>query len=146
MNDFLARVAALPEDKRHLLNLLLRRETVERPDLAQPYVAPRNECEQKLAEIWGRVLGLLRVGIYDHFIELGGDSILAIQIMAMARDAGMIITSKQMYATPTIASLAEALTTSGQSAESALEQTAPADTEGTFEQANQEILSENGAK
>ena len=109
MNDFLARVSALSEDKRHLLNLLLRREPVERPELAEAYVAPRNECEVKLAEIWCRVLGLQRVGIHDHFIELGGDSILAIQIMAMAREAGMTITSKQMYATPTIASLAESL-------------------------------------
>lgn len=113
MSDFLARVAALSEDKRHLLNLLLRREPVERPELAEPYVAPRNECEEKLADIWRRVLGLQQVGIHDHFIELGGDSILAIQIMAMARDSGLTITAKQMYATPTIASLAEALAGSG---------------------------------
>jgi|SoiMethySBSTD1v2_1073268.scaffolds.fasta_scaffold288520_2 aryl carrier-like protein len=109
MNEFLARVASLPEDKRRLLNLLLRRESVERPELAEPYVAPRNERERTLAEIWGRALGLQQVGVHDHFIELGGDSMLAIQIMAMAGEAGMKITSKQMYATPTIACLAESL-------------------------------------
>lgn len=109
MSDFLTRVAALPEDKRRLLNLLLRREPVERPELTQAYVEPRSELERSLAQIWCRVLGLQRVGVHDHFLELGGDSILAIQVMAMAREAGLEITSRQMYATPTIASLAEAL-------------------------------------
>ncbi len=109
MSDFLARVAALPEDKRNLLNLLLRRQPVERPELAQAYVEPRSELEQRLAQMWCQVLGLQRVGVHDHFIELGGDSILAIQVMALAREAGLEITSRQMYATPTIAALAESL-------------------------------------
>jgi aryl carrier-like protein len=109
MNDFLARVAALSEEQRHLLNLLLRREPLERPDLSEPYVAPRNQREEVLAEIWCKVLGLQRIGVHDHFIELGGDSILAIQIMAMAREFGLTINSRQLYATPTIAGLSEAL-------------------------------------
>lgn len=108
-NEFLARVKSLPEDKRRLLNLLLRKEAAERPELAQAYVAPRNELEKKLAEIWSRVLGLQRVGVQDHFIELGGDSILAIQLIAMAREQGMTITTKQLYSSPTVESLAGAL-------------------------------------
>jgi aryl carrier-like protein len=109
MSDFLARIAALPEEKRHLLNVLLRREPVERPDLAEPYVPPRTDVERTLADIWCRVLGLERVGVHDHFVELGGDSILAIQILALAREARIAITSRQMFATPTIAALAEAI-------------------------------------
>ncbi|HYM78074.1 MAG TPA: phosphopantetheine-binding protein [Candidatus Dormibacteraeota bacterium] len=110
-NEFLARVKSLPEDKRRLLNLLLRKEAAERPELAQPYVEPRNDLEKKLAGIWSRVLGLQRVGVQDHFIELGGDSILAIQMIAMAREAGMTITTKQLYRSPTVESLAAALST-----------------------------------
>jgi aryl carrier-like protein len=105
MNEFLERVASLPEDKRRLLNLLLRQEQSERPGLSEPYVAPRNEKEQLMCEIWGRVLGVDRVGVNDNFMELGGDSILAIQVMAIARESGLIITSGQFYATPTVASL-----------------------------------------
>ena len=112
-DDFFARVAALPEEKRHLLNVLLRREPVERPELAEPYVPPRNDVERTLAEIWGRVLGLDRVGVHDHFIELGGDSILAIQVLAAARDAGLAITSRQLFATPTVASLAAVIEARG---------------------------------
>jgi aryl carrier-like protein len=109
MNDFLSRVSSLPEDKRRLLNLLLRREPLARPDLPQPFVAPRTALEEQLADIWARALGLQQVGVHDHFIELGGDSIVAIQAIAMARESGLSLTSTQMYATPTIASLAEAI-------------------------------------
>jgi aryl carrier-like protein len=109
MNDFLARVASLSDDKRRLLNLLLRREPVERPDLPQRYEPPRTDLERTLVDIWSRVLGIDGVGVDDHFIELGGDSILAIQVLAMARDAGIEITATQLFATPTIAGLAAAL-------------------------------------
>ena len=46
------------------------RETVafhERPALAQPYVAPRDEMERVIAQIWREVLGLQRVGVHDNF-------------------------------------------------------------------------------
>ncbi|MEM6404115.1 MAG: SDR family NAD(P)-dependent oxidoreductase, partial [Cyanobacteria bacterium P01_D01_bin.116] len=45
-----------------------------RPELTNEYIAPRNEIEQKLANIWQDVLGIEKIGIYDNFFELGGDS------------------------------------------------------------------------
>src|SRR5204863_284839 len=46
------------------------------------YEEPRDEVERALAEVWGEVLGVERVGIEDDFFELGGDSIVSIQVEA----------------------------------------------------------------
>ncbi|WP_429384598.1 amino acid adenylation domain-containing protein [Mucilaginibacter sp. UYCu711] len=47
---------------------------------SQIYVAPRNDLEQKLADIWQKLLGVERVGINDNFFELGGHSLLAMRL------------------------------------------------------------------
>ncbi|SFJ64597.1 non-ribosomal peptide synthetase [Thermoflavimicrobium dichotomicum] len=73
------------------------------------YVAPRNEVEQKLAEIWQQVLRIQRVGIHDNFFALGGDSILSIQIVAKANQQGLCLTPKQLFERQTIAELAQAV-------------------------------------
>jgi acyl carrier protein len=44
------------------------------------YVAPRNEIEEEVADIWCAVFNLTKIGVHDHFIELGGESLMAIQI------------------------------------------------------------------
>jgi acyl-coenzyme A synthetase/AMP-(fatty) acid ligase/acyl carrier protein len=46
------------------------------------YVAPRNETEQKLAEIWASILKLEKVGVFDNFFELGGHSLLALRLVS----------------------------------------------------------------
>src|SRR5207247_11396817 len=51
-----------------------------RPDLEQGYLAPRTSAEESLASIWGEGLKLERVGADDNYFEIGGDSILAIQV------------------------------------------------------------------
>ncbi|WP_308189135.1 non-ribosomal peptide synthetase/type I polyketide synthase [Nostoc mirabile] len=51
-----------------------------RPALTNAYVAPRNELEQTIAQIWQDFLGIELIGIYDNFFELGGDSLLGIQL------------------------------------------------------------------
>jgi amino acid adenylation domain-containing protein/non-ribosomal peptide synthase protein (TIGR01720 family) len=85
------------------------RKALPAPDwsaAAEAYAAPRTEAEAKLAEIWAGVLGLERVGIRDHFFELGGDSILSIQVVARAARAGLKVTPQQLFQHPTIADLA----------------------------------------
>jgi non-ribosomal peptide synthase protein (TIGR01720 family) len=72
-----------------------------------PYVAPRTPAEALLARIWAQVLGRRQVGIYDNFFsDLGGDSIISIQIIARANQAGLRLTPKQMFEHQTIAALA----------------------------------------
>jgi amino acid adenylation domain-containing protein/non-ribosomal peptide synthase protein (TIGR01720 family) len=70
------------------------------------YVAPRNDIERKLAEIWGAVLRRDRVGVEDNFFELGGDSILSIQVIARSRQAGLQLTTRELFKHPTVAALA----------------------------------------
>ncbi|HEX7184126.1 MAG TPA: amino acid adenylation domain-containing protein [Thermoanaerobaculia bacterium] len=77
----------------------------ERPRLDRVYAEPRTETEKALTEIWRRLLRVDRVGIHDNFFELGGDSILCIQVVAQARKAGLHLTPKQVFQTPTIAAL-----------------------------------------
>jgi len=62
--------------------------------------------EETLATIWAQVLRLDRVGRQDDFFELGGDSILSIQVVAQAARAGLALTPKLLFQYPTIAQLA----------------------------------------
>ncbi len=70
------------------------------------YVAPRNPDEAALVDVWETVLGVDRVGVLDPFIELGGDSILNIQVVAKARSRGLVFTPQQLFQHQTIAELA----------------------------------------
>ncbi|MDZ7949852.1 polyketide synthase [Nostoc sp. DedQUE09] len=56
-----------------------------RPNLSNPYIAPINELEKQVTQIWQEVLGIAEVGIYDNFYELGGDSIIATQLVSRLR-------------------------------------------------------------
>src|SRR5689334_13556546 len=79
-----------------------------RPKLEKVYVAPRNEREEKLAGIWSHVLGVEKVGVHDNFFELGGDSIRSIQVVARARQQGLLISTRQLFQHQTIETLASA--------------------------------------
>ncbi|KST68652.1 non-ribosomal peptide synthetase [Mastigocoleus testarum BC008] len=70
------------------------------------FVAPRNYTEEILADIWKNVLNLKQVGIHNNFFELGGDSIVSIQIIARAHQAGLKLTPKQLFQYQTVAELA----------------------------------------
>jgi amino acid adenylation domain-containing protein/non-ribosomal peptide synthase protein (TIGR01720 family) len=77
-----------------------------RPELETTYTAPRTAVEEILAQIWSQVLGVDRVGIYDNFFDLGGDSILSIQAIAKAKQTGIQLTTSQIFDRQTIAELA----------------------------------------
>ncbi|HYU00407.1 MAG TPA: amino acid adenylation domain-containing protein [Gemmatimonadales bacterium] len=85
-----------------------------RPSLHQEYVAPRNEIERRLAELWRQTLRIDRVGVRDSFFELGGDSVLAAQIVTSAHKAfGVRIDLREAFQAFTIEQLAQRLEAAG---------------------------------
>jgi amino acid adenylation domain-containing protein/non-ribosomal peptide synthase protein (TIGR01720 family) len=79
------------------------------PDHSRPdsiFTAPRTPVEEVLVNIWASVLGVDRVGVHDNFFDLGGDSILSIQIIARANQAGLGLLPRQLFQHQTVAELA----------------------------------------
>ncbi len=78
----------------------------QRPELAVEYVAPTSHEEEKLAEIWGEVLRVDKVGIHDNFFELGGDSLKVAQVATRVRDAFNVdMFLRSVFDQPTVAGL-----------------------------------------
>jgi amino acid adenylation domain-containing protein/non-ribosomal peptide synthase protein (TIGR01720 family) len=67
---------------------------------------PSTDREQLLADIYAEVLGLPEVGVDANFFELGGDSIVSIQLVSRARKAGLVITPRDVFEHGTVAGLA----------------------------------------
>lgn len=81
-----------------------------RPPLQVPFVAPRNAAEEALARLWTEILGIDGVGVHDPFLDLGGDSLRAMQLMSRivkVFDVGLSV--RTMLESPTIADMAAAL-------------------------------------
>jgi aryl carrier-like protein len=72
----------------------------------QDYVAPSNELEMTLAQIWCEVLNVEQVGLNDNFFELGGDSILSIQVVSRARQQGIHFSPRDLFQHQTVQTLA----------------------------------------
>ncbi|MFD0690734.1 non-ribosomal peptide synthetase [Actinomadura fibrosa] len=81
------------------------------PAVSAGFRAPVTEAERILCRLYGETLALERVGVDDDFFEAGGDSIIAIQLVARARDRGLEITPREVFERRTVAALAEAART-----------------------------------
>ncbi|MEE4591909.1 amino acid adenylation domain-containing protein [Streptomyces sp. DSM 41524] len=73
-----------------------------------PADEPRTPHEELLRGLFAEVLGLERVGIHDSFFDTGGDSIMSIQLVRRARDAGVKLTPRDVFEHKTVAALAKA--------------------------------------
>ncbi|HVT17772.1 MAG TPA: non-ribosomal peptide synthase/polyketide synthase [Thermoanaerobaculia bacterium] len=80
-----------------------------RPQLGSAYRPPETPEEEVLATIWGDILGVDRVGADDAFFALGGDSILSLQVVSQARQAGLDVSLQLLFTHPTVRELAAAL-------------------------------------
>ncbi|MBD2195449.1 MULTISPECIES: non-ribosomal peptide synthetase [Calothrix] len=70
------------------------------------YIAARNADEETLCAIVASTLGIEKVGIDDNFFDIGGDSILALQVIAKAKKAGFAISARELYESATVRQLA----------------------------------------
>ena len=80
-------------------------------DGAKGFKAPRNPIETILGEIWCQVFGLEQVGIDENFFDLGGHSLLSIEIIDRVNKAGLWLTPEQFIQNPTIEALARVVGT-----------------------------------
>ncbi|QES45326.1 non-ribosomal peptide synthetase [Streptomyces venezuelae] len=85
------------------------RAALPAPDFAERVTgrAPRTAAERALCDLFAEVLGLERVGVGDSFFELGGDSIMSMQLASRARGAGLVLTSRQVFEEKTPERLAQ---------------------------------------
>ncbi|MFF9352750.1 amino acid adenylation domain-containing protein [Streptomyces sp. NPDC014734] len=67
---------------------------------------PRTPREETLCRVFAEVLGLPRVGVASSFFELGGDSILSIQLISRARAHGLALTARDVFRHQTVEALA----------------------------------------
>jgi hypothetical protein len=78
--------------------------------LDTPYTAPQTPVQELLSQVWREILGLDEIGIYDDFLELGGNSLLATQVLArVISDFQVEVPLRDFLAAPTLAALAAAL-------------------------------------
>jgi len=81
-----------------------------RPELAAAYLAPQSEVERSIAKVWQTVLRLEKVGIHDNFFDLGGHSLLMVQVHSKLRAMfDQEISVVELFEYPTIHSLAKHL-------------------------------------
>jgi acyl-coenzyme A synthetase/AMP-(fatty) acid ligase/acyl carrier protein len=103
----------------------LDRKALPVPDEAQlrsqtPFASPRSPLEELLADVWAEVLGVERVGIHDDFFEMGGQSILATQLISKIQQILPVeLPLRTIFEAPTVAELATAIEQSQQSLDDA---------------------------
>jgi thioesterase domain-containing protein len=97
------------------VHLKIDRQALPEPETSRPvleneYVAPRDELERELAQIWEMVLGIEPVGVLDNFFDLGGHSLLAVRLFArIAERWGRELPLLTLLQAPTVEKLAELL-------------------------------------
>ena len=97
----------------------LDRRALPSPNGHQPasqteFVAPRNEIERTVAQIWTEVLGVEQVGIHDNFFDLGGHSLRLLQVHLRLREAlHRELPLFELFQYPTVSALASHLQTGG---------------------------------
>lgn len=78
-----------------------------RPLLSNPYIEPATETERQIAEVWADLLGVDQVGVHDNFFEMGGSSLLGLQIVHRLRsEYQLAVPLTVVYEGPTVRTLA----------------------------------------
>ncbi|MFS4467936.1 condensation domain-containing protein [Maribacter sp. 2210JD10-5] len=106
-NDFISveKFPYLPNGKIDRKKLLSVKEAIKGVDNILSNNKPTNETEELLVRVWEQVLEFSPVGINDNFFEIGGDSILSIQIISKARKLGLELSPNMLFEHQKIAEL-----------------------------------------
>ncbi|MEI4789435.1 beta-ketoacyl synthase N-terminal-like domain-containing protein [Bacillus sp. FJAT-53060] len=95
----------------------------ERPELSNPYVAPRNETEKAICQVWQDFMGMEQVGIHDNFFDLGASSLDIVQVTNRLNQAlqtnEAVVT---LFTYPSVAELAKYIQPSDESKEESMEE------------------------
>ena len=111
-------------DKRKLPVPELRSQTLQ-----LQHVAPRNQLETELAVLWGEKLGVAKLGVHDNFFDVGGHSLIAIELLAKVDERYHVaLPLNSLYQAPTVAGFAKLI--QGTNMPSGLENLAPVQPEG----------------
>ena len=71
------------------------------------YVAPRNELEAQLAQLWESVLAVVPIGMDDDFFDLGGESLHAFALISrVQRDLGVTLSPRDLFACSSVSAMA----------------------------------------
>ena len=107
-SQLFSRIALDWSDPEQVLKVIENRKRRARPKPEANFVAPSTPIHKQLAEIWIEVLGIERVGIHDNFFKLGGDSLLATQVVSRIRGLFRVeLPLRSSFELPTVAGLAE---------------------------------------
>ncbi|MFF8911371.1 amino acid adenylation domain-containing protein, partial [Streptomyces olivaceoviridis] len=109
--DYMVPAAVVPLDALPLTrNGKVDRRALPAPDFSTTVTSrePGTTEERTLCAVFAEVLGLERVGVDDSFFDLGGDSIMAIQLVSRARTRGLSFSSKDVFECRKVSRLAEA--------------------------------------
>ena len=80
------------------------------PHWREAFIAPRTPAEKSLASIWTKLLGINRIGINDNYFELGGDSLLATQLVSQVRSVFEVeLPLVELFRHPTLAEMAASI-------------------------------------
>ncbi|MCP4164120.1 MAG: AMP-binding protein, partial [Deltaproteobacteria bacterium] len=72
------------------------------------YIAPRDDIEEKLVEIWQEALGIEKIGVLDNFFDLGGHSLKAVKLVSrIYRDFSYQLQLRDLFEKSTVSELAE---------------------------------------
>ncbi|HEX3758417.1 MAG TPA: amino acid adenylation domain-containing protein [Kofleriaceae bacterium] len=75
------------------------------------YEPPEGDLEHAIAELWGELIGIARVGRHDDFFEIGGHSLLAIRLIERMKHQGLHLDVRALFTAPTVAELAHVVAT-----------------------------------
>jgi bacitracin synthase 3 len=84
-------------------------------DSGTEYIAPRNEMEEKIHDIWSSILNIEKISVKDDFFALGGQSILGIKLISrIHKELGVLVELKDIFTERTIAAIADYIETAQQ--------------------------------